>query len=59
VTPSYLSAGFKPHKALKSAVFFGTLAAAGRRTRTGLTFKFARSVMTTSNLPQDFEKDRA
>jgi len=27
--------------------------------RTGLTFKFARSVMTTSNLPQDFEKDRA
>lgn len=32
VTPSYLSAGFKPHKALKSAVFCGTLAAAGRRT---------------------------
>jgi hypothetical protein len=63
VTPSYLSAGFKPHKALKSAMFAGALAAAGRGRmaafRTGLTFKFARSVMTTSNLPQDFEKDRA
>jgi hypothetical protein len=32
VTPSYLSAGFKPHKALKSAMFAGALAAAGRRT---------------------------
>ena len=32
VTPSYLSVGFKPYKALKSAVFCGALAAAGRRT---------------------------
>ena len=32
VTPSYLSAGFKPHKALKSAMFTGALAAAGCRT---------------------------
>ena len=74
VTPSYLSAGFsllKPQKEPYSPMQrrFGGYRRprlwlspiAGRRDafRTGLIVELARSVMTTSMLPQDFEKDCA